>query len=249
MFEVEREERHSPLSLTRLFLSLLPPPSLSAPSSHTTVPLATARDHVLLQLRDTTTAHTQRTQPLVSIDAGDETLCSSSSANLPFPPSMHSRANPATSSRTTNTCFPISAPALRRRSAQTRPPIPAAASAPARHPLPTTPQTRAAARRPPPPRASAADDDMGALDDLKAGLTARRASSSSSGQQQPREKTAFGKRNATLEKYIPDVLENAIDALLPDALEAKMDRSAAQVEGAFFPFFLCFWLRRGGACF
>ena len=44
------------------------------------------------------------------------------------------------------------------------------------------------------------------------------------------EKTAFAKRNPVLEKYVPDVLENALDAVLPDRLEAKLDRGAERAE-------------------
>ena len=36
--------------------------------------------------------------------------------------------------------------------------------------------------------------------------------------------TEFGKRNRHLEKLIPDVLENAVDAVLPDAFEKVLDR-------------------------
>jgi hypothetical protein len=39
------------------------------------------------------------------------------------------------------------------------------------------------------------------------------------------EKTEFAKRNPHLEKLVPDCIENAVDKLLPDALEkVKIDR-------------------------
>lgn len=44
-------------------------------------------------------------------------------------------------------------------------------------------------------------------------------------------KTAFAKRNPALAKYVPDLLENLVDSVLPDAMEARMEKSAKAVEG------------------
>lgn len=43
-----------------------------------------------------------------------------------------------------------------------------------------------------------------------------------SDQQKTREPTAFAKRNPHLERLVPDAIENAVDALLPDRLEKVM---------------------------
>lgn len=92
--------------------------------------------------------------------------------------------------------------------------------------------TSSSPRSPPPPRAATTVDDADAtitpekLDDLK---TAKMASSGN-------EKTEFAKRNPVLERYVPDFMENAVDKLLPDALEAKMDRGAQRVEEKFAQF-------------
>lgn len=43
-----------------------------------------------------------------------------------------------------------------------------------------------------------------------------------SDQQKPREKTEFAKRNPHLEKLVPDAIENAVDALIPDRFEKVM---------------------------
>jgi hypothetical protein len=43
-----------------------------------------------------------------------------------------------------------------------------------------------------------------------------------SDQQKPREKTEFAKRNPHLERLVPDAIENAVDALIPDRFEKVM---------------------------
>ena len=47
-------------------------------------------------------------------------------------------------------------------------------------------------------------------------------------------KTEFAKRNPTLEKLIPDCLENALDAVMPDAVEAFLDKKARHAAREFF---------------
>ena len=53
-------------------------------------------------------------------------------------------------------------------------------------------------------------------------------------------KTEFAKRNPTLEKLIPDFIENAVDAILPDALEAVLDTKARHAARE--------WARLGHGC-
>lgn len=43
--------------------------------------------------------------------------------------------------------------------------------------------------------------------------------------------TEFGKRNRYLEKFIPDVIENAVDAMLPDAVENVLDKGCEKAYG------------------
>lgn len=46
--------------------------------------------------------------------------------------------------------------------------------------------------------------------------------------------TEFAKRNKYLAAVIPDCIENAVDALLPDTFEAKVDRRCHKVAGNVF---------------
>jgi hypothetical protein len=41
--------------------------------------------------------------------------------------------------------------------------------------------------------------------------------------------TEFGKRNPYLAAIVPDAIENAVDALLPDSFEAVLDRRCERV--------------------
>jgi hypothetical protein len=41
--------------------------------------------------------------------------------------------------------------------------------------------------------------------------------------------TEFGKRNPYLAAIVPDAVENAVDALLPDSIEALLDRRCERV--------------------
>lgn len=45
--------------------------------------------------------------------------------------------------------------------------------------------------------------------------------------------TEFAKRNPLLASFIPDFMENAVDAMIPDALEAKMEKRAQSTAGVW----------------